>query len=119
RLEQAVRLDDLASAGWDVGTWQRASDGSASIVLTKPFDSIDDVARIVTEASGGSGPLRDFAAHRDRGFLSTDYGVRGRADLQNVTTGVPTDPELLANLSAQSVDPNVIDQQLLAQLLID
>jgi hypothetical protein len=116
KLEQAVRLDDLSSAGWVVGPWQRAKDGSASIVLTKEFGSVDDVARIVAEASGNSGPMRDVSATRDRGFLSTDYRVRGSADLKDVTTGVPTDPELLANLSAQSVDPNVIDQQLLAQL---
>lgn len=116
KLEQAVRLDDLAGGGWDVGAWVRASDGAASIVLSKPFDSVDDVGRIVREASGEDGPFRAVRASRDRGFLSTEYGVKGRADLQNVTTGVPTDPELLANLSAQSVDPNVIDQQLLAQL---
>ena len=116
KLEQAVRLDDLAAAGWTVGTWARGKDGSASVVLAKRFDSADAVARIVAEASGANGPLRELRARRDRGFLSTDYAVSGQADLQNVTTGVPTDPELLANLSAQSVDPNVIDQQLLAQL---
>jgi hypothetical protein len=116
KLEQAVRLDDLASAGWVVGTWNRAKDGSASIVLTKRFSSPDAVAKIIAEASGKNGPLKDVRATRDRGFLATDYGVQGRADLGHVTTGVPTDPELLTNLSAQSVDPNVIDQQLLAQL---
>lgn len=114
-LEQAVRLTDLADGGWDVGKWQRADDGSAAITLTKPFDSPDDVARIVKEASGDNGPLK-LRATRSKGLLSSSYKVSGRADLANVTTGVPTDPELLANLSAQSVDPNVIDQQLLAQV---
>lgn len=114
-LEQAVRLTDLADGGWDVGKWERADDGSASITLMKPFDSPDDVARIVNEASGDNGPLK-LRATRSKGLLSSSYKISGRADLANVTTGVPTDPELLANLSAQSVDPNVIDQQLLAQV---
>ena len=41
-------------------------DGSASIVLSKPFDSPDDVARIVREASGEDGPLR-LRASRSKG----------------------------------------------------
>jgi len=115
-LEQAVRLDDLADAGWDVGAWARAEDGSASIVLTKRFESVEQVAGIIREASGGDGPLQRVRATLESGFLATDYGLTGRVDLEHVTTGVPTDTELLASLRAQSVDPNVIDQQLLAQL---
>ena len=114
-LEQAVRLDDLGAGGWDVGAWTRAEDGSASIVLTRPFESPEQVEDIIRDASGDSGPLT-LSADRQTGFLATDYGVAGRVDLDNVTTGVPTDTELLTNLSAQSVDPAVIDQQLLAQL---
>ncbi|MEX2267175.1 MAG: hypothetical protein WEA75_00665 [Acidimicrobiia bacterium] len=115
-LEQAVRLDDLGDAGWQVGAWVRAEDGSASIVLSKPFDSVEQVADIINEASGDDGPLRGVRATRAVGFLATEYGLDGDIDLENVATGVPTDPELLANLTAQSVDPAVIDLQLLAQV---
>jgi hypothetical protein len=114
-LEQAVRLSDLSDGGWDVGAWVRAEDGSASIVLAKPFESTAQVEQIIREASGDTGPL-ELSASRSAGFLSTEYGVAGQVDLENVTTGVPTDTELVTNLSAQSVDPAVIDQQLLAQL---
>lgn len=114
-LEDAVRLDDLGAGGWKVGAWIRAEDKSASIVLTRPFESPSQLEDIVREASGDSGPL-SLSASRTTGFLATEYGVAGKVDLANVTTGVPTDEELLANLSAQSVDPAVIDQQLLAQL---
>jgi hypothetical protein len=115
-LEQAVRLDDLVNAGWEVGDWVRVEDGSASIELSKPFESVDQVADIVEEASGSDGPLRGVRATREVGFLATKYGLTGDVDLAKVTTGVPTDPELLANLTAQSVDPAVIDLQLLAQV---
>jgi hypothetical protein len=114
-LEQAVRLDDLDDADWNVGEWVRAEDGSATIELSKPFEDADQVAGILEEASGEDGPL-DLRAGREVGFRATEYSLAGKVDLENVTTGVPTDPELLANLTAQSVDPNVIDQQLLAQL---
>jgi hypothetical protein len=115
-IEQAVRLDDLADAGWELGTWARAEDGSASVVLSKRFETVDEVADIAEEASGAHGPLRDLRATRDSGFLATKYTLEGRIDLEGVTTGLADDPEVLANLTAQSVDPTVIDQQLLAQV---
>jgi len=115
-LEQAVRLDDLTSGGWDVGPWVRAEDGSATITLAKPFDAVEQVADIVTEGGGQQGPLREVEATRESGFLATEYSLTGDIDLESVTTGLQNDPELLANLTAQSVDPAVIDQQLLAQV---
>jgi hypothetical protein len=42
--------------------------------------------------------------------------VQGRIDLDNVTSGVSDDEELVARLQALGVDVNVIDQQLLAQV---
>ena len=115
-LEQAVRLEDLVDAGWDVGAWARAEDGSATVVFSKPFGAPEDVAHILDEVSGEDGPLRGVRAAREAGFLATEYSVRGKVDLESVKTGVPTDEELVASLTAQGVDPNVIDQQLLAQL---
>ena len=115
-IEQAIRLDDIAGAGWEVGAWVRAEDGSATITIRKPFETPEQVADIVAEAGGENGPLQDVRAERDAGVLATEYSLNGRIDLESVATGVQTDAELLANLTAQSVDPNVIDQQLLAQV---
>jgi hypothetical protein len=115
-LEQGVRLGDLADAGWTVGAWERAKDGSATIVLSKAFGAPEGVARILDEVSGSDGPLRGVRAVREAGVLATDYAVRGKIDLEDVKTGVPADAELVQSLSAQSVDPKAIDQQLLAQL---
>jgi hypothetical protein len=116
KLETAVRLDDAKAAGWTVGPWVRAKDGSASIVLSHPFARAGDLAGLVRQLNGAAGPLRGVHATRGHGLLATDYGVQGRIDLAGIQTGVAADPQLIKNLTAQAVDPNTIDKELLAQL---
>jgi hypothetical protein len=115
-IDQAVRLSDLEAAGWKVGAWEKAEDGSATLVLSHPFETVGEVAPILSAASGDGGPLRRLRATRERTLFATEYGLRGTADLHHVKSGVPTDPELVESLGAQGVDVNVIDRQLLAQL---
>lgn len=115
-IEQAVRLDDLSDDGFRVGTWEKADDGSATVVISRPFDSVDEVAGIVQALGGPDGPLPDLDATLEKGIVGTDYAVKGRIDLDAVTTGVTDDEELVARLQALGVDVSVIDQQLLAQV---
>ena len=114
KLEDRVRLTDLTKAGWTVQPWARAADGSAQIVLSKPFDSPAQVAGIVEEVSGKVGPLRDVSVTRDHGLLATNYDVNGTVDLAQLQTGITTDPEVVAALTNQRIDVNAIDQSLLA-----
>lgn len=116
KLADRVRLANLEQAGWKIGTWQRADDGSASIRLSKAFTSPDQVAGIVAELSGPYGPLRDVHATRDRGPLSTSYDVTGSIDLAAMATGIGADPDLVAALGNQHVDPAAVDQSLLQQV---
>ena len=116
QLDQAVRLTDLTEAGWEVEPWARAEDGSATLVLAHPFRNVSEVASIFADISGADGPLRSVRATRERGLFATEYALSGRADLENVQTGVPADEALVQSLVAQGVDVNVIDQQLLAQV---
>src|SRR5438105_12656811 len=46
KLEDRVRLGDLTKARWTVTPWARSADGSAQIVLSKPFRSPAEVAGI-------------------------------------------------------------------------
>jgi hypothetical protein len=115
-IDQAVRLADIADAGFRVGAWTRADDGSASIVVSRPFRNVSEVEGIVRALNGADGPVRALRATRDRGLLATDYGVSGRIDLDAVTTGVNDDAELLERLQALGVDVAAIDTQLLAQV---
>lgn len=116
KLEQAVRLSDLTSSGWQVSPWDRAPDGSASVEITRRFTAVDEVASILGDISGPDGPLQGVQITRERGVLTTSYSSSGRADLTNVQSGIAADPELVTNLSGQQVDVTTIDQQLLAQV---
>ena len=116
KLEERVRLGDLTKAGWTVQPWARAADGSAQIVLSKPFSSPAQVAGIMREISGTTGPLRDVTVTRDRGLFSTSYSARGTLDLETLQTGLTTDPDVVASLSNQQGDVNAIDQSLLAEI---
>ena len=79
KLEDRVRLGDLTQAGWTVHPWVRAADGSAQLVLTKPFSSPAQVAGIMHEISGTAGPLRDVTVTRDRGLVLDDLLGRRHA----------------------------------------
>jgi len=116
KLEDRVRLSDLTAAGWTVSPWERTAGGDAQIVISKPFESVDQIPSIMKEISGPNGPLRDVTATRDRGLMSTQYEVHGAIDLAAIGTGVTADQDLVKALTNQQVDVNAIDQQLLTEL---
>jgi hypothetical protein len=116
KLEDRIRLGDLADAGWTVSPWARSGSGSAQIELSKPFSSPDQVGPIIAEVSGPNGPVKDVTATRDHGTTSTSYSVTGAVDLAAIGTGVAADQELVNSLTTAQVDVNAIDQSLLAEL---
>jgi hypothetical protein len=116
KLEDRVRLADLAAAGWKLTPWVRSGSGTAQIELSKPFSSPAQVAGIIAEVSGPNGPVKDVAAARDHGAASTSYSVTGAIDLAAIGTGVTADQDLVNALTNQQVDVNAIDQSLLAEL---
>jgi hypothetical protein len=116
RLEDRVRLGDLQAAGWTVSAWRRAPDGSATVSLRKDFANAGELAGVVAELSGKNGPLRGVTLERNRGLLSTDYKVKGQADLSRFTAGVANDPDVVAQLTGQRVDVAQVDQHLAQQI---
>jgi hypothetical protein len=115
-LEERVRLGDLEAAGWDVSAWNRREDGSARLRLAKEFADESDLAGVISELNGEHGPLRKVSLTRDEGLLFDSYRVKGVADLSALATGVITDPELVAALTAEQVDLTALDQRLLDQI---
>jgi hypothetical protein len=116
RLEDRVRLGDLRAAGWTVSPWRRAPDGSATVSLRKDFANAGELAGVATELNGKDGPLRGVTLERSRGLLSTDYKVKGEADLSRLTAGVANDPDVVAQLTGQRVDVPQIDQRLAQEI---
>src|SRR5918994_3265843 len=111
-LEDRVRLGDLEAAGWTVTPWRRARDGSATVALSKNFANAGELAGVIAELSGKDGPLQGVTLERNRGFLSTEYKIKGDADLSRLTAGIADDPEVVAQLTGQRVDLAQIDQRL-------
>lgn len=116
KLEDRVRLDDLAAGGWTVAPWVRRADGSATLTLSKLFTSPDEIAGILGEVSGTVGPLKKMSAVRDRGAVSTRYAVTGDIDLTALQTGIAADPDLVTKLTGQQIDVNALDASVADQL---
>jgi hypothetical protein len=113
-LEQRVPVSDLNAAGWNVGEWERADDGSAQLTVSHPFAEPDEVSGIVEQISGPDGPLR-LALTRDESFYAKKFELTGVADLTQ-PAGVTADQELVDRLVADGVDVGALDQRLLAEL---
>jgi hypothetical protein len=116
KLEDRIRVADLAAAGWTASAWTRRPDGSATIVVRKPFASADALHDVIAELSGPKGPVQDVTLQRDSGLLTTSFDVQGIVDLAQATSGVLDDPEVVGRLTAESVDLTALDQRLTQQL---
>lgn len=116
KLEDAVRLGDLEDAGWESSGWQRQKNGGATIEVSKDFERAEDAAEVIAELNGPDGPLRDIEVERDVSTFRTQWSFSGVADLDDLETGIEGDPELIARLTAERVDPAVLDEQLLARV---
>lgn len=115
KLEQAVRLGDLKAAGWKLSGWRRVKGGGATLTVSKGFARAADAGNVVAELNGADGPLRGVQVTREPSRFHTTWTFSGIADLKDLKTGVGGDADLLARLSANRIDVNVLDQRLTAQ----
>jgi len=117
KLEDRVRISDLPDAGWRVTPWRRATNGGATLVVSKPFYRPSEVGGLVAELNGASGPLRRFRASRDASMFSTTWKVDGLVDLRTVDLGIANDRALVAKLAAERVDVSTVEQRVTRGLL--
>lgn len=100
-LSKVLAVDDLRKAGWSVagpGPAHRVlgpfvKDGrlpssraqvpatSVAVVVSRPFDNVDQANAIVAGISGPEGPLRGVRFGRSSSFASTTLTARGHVDL--------------------------------------
>lgn len=116
KLEARVRLGDLEAAGWRSSGWVRPKPGGAVLTVSKPFGRAEEAGALVAELVGPNGPLRAVRVSRDASTFETSWLLTGVADLRDLKTGIATDPELLAKLTAERVDVAALDQQLLGRV---
>ena len=80
-LEDGLRTDDLAAAGWTVVGPQRSESGTAVVVsASKDFVSPNDLAGVLDEIAGPNSLFSDFTVERTRSFARTTYQVTGQVD---------------------------------------
>ncbi len=111
-----VPLDDLRAHGWTVSSWRSASNGGASIELSKPFTGSAGLASVLSELDGRDGAVRDSSVVRERTLLRDRDGVSLLVDLSHLRVGVADDAALAARLRAAGVDVAAIDKGLQSQL---
>ena len=116
KLEARVRLADLPAAGWKVTPWVRDRTGGATLTVSKIFNRPAEVASIVREISGPKGPLQHFSASRRASMFTTHWRVNGTVDLRAARVGIASDPQLVANLTAERVDIPGIESRVDASL---
>ena len=116
KLEDRVRIADLPAAGWKVTPWTRDRAGGATLTVSKVFNRPAEVASIVGEISGPKGPLQHFTASRSASTFTTHWRVNGTVDLRAAQVGIASDPQLVANLTAERVDLPGIESRVDASL---
>jgi hypothetical protein len=105
-LDQALRLDDVRAAGWEVAGPQVEDDGHTWVRASKPFADPDQLAVVMAEVTGPGGALRDFALTEERAFARTTYELTGTVDLSGGLEAF-TDEELAALLGGEPLGVSV------------
>jgi hypothetical protein len=114
-LDQAVPLDDLRAAGWDVSAWSTTSDGGATTTLSHEFTGEADLERVLGDLAV-NGTFGDVQLARERGLFRTRDEISVGIDLRALAAGVRSDAALAANLRAAGIDVDALDAELTEQL---
>ncbi len=106
------RLDfsDLEATGWTVTGPDEGADGSSRVSIRHPFGAPEEVAGLLDEVGGETGPFRDFRVGRDDRFAETRYRFDGTVDFTGGVRGLADDPQLTAALDADPV--SLIEERL-------
>jgi hypothetical protein len=114
-LADAVPLDDVRAAGWDVSGWKTSS-GNATITLSHDFVGQEELSQLLADLGGSSGVFADARLTRSRSWISAKDSVAVTGNLQNLASGVQADAALSRNLAAAGVDVDALDDELRSQL---
>jgi hypothetical protein len=110
------KVDDLKKAGWVIEGPTAGASGAAVYRATKAYRTPGEVAGIVAQLSGPTGPFQSFRVARHRSLFETRTSFAGAVDLKR---GVDSfgDPSLTAVTgSALGVDAAALRTRLNADL---
>jgi hypothetical protein len=114
-LEDAVPLDDIKAAGWDVSAWESSRDRGATVTLSHGFVGRQQLDQLLGDL-GPDGVSARSRVERSRGWLRSRDALAVDVDLRQLAAGVKSDASLATNLQAAGIDVNALDAQLTEQL---
>lgn len=108
-----LRVEDLRAAGWAIVGPQREADGRIWVRASKPFATPAEMAQVMAEVGGPTGPFRGFAVLRRTGLWRSRTEVRGTVDLRRGLEALGDD-DLRRRLGGSSlgVPVQVLERQL-------
>lgn len=123
-LLENLDFGDLRATGWEVSGPEEAADGFTRVSIRHEFGAPEEVAMLLDEVAGESGPFRDFSVVREDAFAETRYRFEGVVDFRGGVDALVDDPELAEALDAEPVEliqdrlAGAIDQVLRFQVAV-
>ena len=115
-LPRSVPLDGLVAAGWTVGSFTTAPNGSIQLTVTHRFSDTADLTRRLADLAGVHGVLRDPRITHSRGLFSSTDGLSLVVDMRAPSPGITSDAALAARLRAAGIDPVALQANLANRL---
>ena len=100
------RSQDLLDAGWKITGPETLEDGSARIVVTKPFRNPEEATNILSQINGDKGPLKNVVISRAGKDTNSTWTLTGQVDIDGGLEAF-VDNETLALLGGAPYAANV------------
>jgi hypothetical protein len=74
------RSEDLIKAGWSISGPETRDDGSAQVIVTKPFRNPGEATNILSQINGAKGPLKNVVISRAGKDTNSTFTLTGQVD---------------------------------------
>lgn len=110
-LPDALNVDDLRAAGWEVTVQDPTAEGGLSVTARREFATVDEATMFLSQLSGENGPLREMSIVRTGGVSDSTYTFSAKGGLRDGLAGF-ADAEALVSLGgtpfAESLSSNAM-----------
>lgn len=80
-LDQTLLVDDLRATGWRITGPDPVPGGGIEVAAARPFRTAGELATVMDQLTGPSGPFRRFTLSRTHSFAKTSFRLTGTLDL--------------------------------------
>ncbi|MFM9136746.1 MAG: hypothetical protein ACKOQZ_01105, partial [Actinomycetota bacterium] len=86
-LPDALNIDDLQAAGWEVTVQNPTAEGGLSVTARREFATVDEATMFLSQLSGENGPLREMSIVRTGGVNDSTYTFSAKGGLRDGLAG--------------------------------